>query len=72
VKSAENIRLEDERRQMCESNEWLEHENDTLLQRCNRQALDLENRKRALNAFHGSVMSALQIIDLPYYHIDRP
>jgi hypothetical protein len=72
VQSAEHIRLEDERRRICELNESLEDENNTLLQRCNRQALELENRKRALNTFQGSVMSALQIIDLPYYHIDRP
>ncbi|CAI7647062.1 unnamed protein product [Penicillium manginii] len=72
VKSAESIRLEDERRQICESNESLEEETDTLLQCCNRQAVELEGRKRTVNAFHGHVMSALQNIDLPYYPIDRP
>jgi hypothetical protein len=72
VKSAESIRLEDQRRQICESNESLEEETDTLLQCCNRQAVELEGRKRTVNAFHGHVMSALQNIDLPYYPIDRP
>ncbi|KAJ5240469.1 uncharacterized protein N7469_002060 [Penicillium citrinum] len=66
LKSAENIRLEDERRQMSESNERLEYEIDTLLQCCNRQSLELEGRKQAMKAFHGSVISALQIIDPPY------
>jgi hypothetical protein len=72
VKSAEGIRLEDERRQICEFNELLEEETDSLLQCCNRQALELEGRKRTVNAFHGNVMSALENIDLPYYHIERP
>jgi hypothetical protein len=72
VKSAESIRLEDERRQICELNELLEEKTDSLLQCCNRQAVELESRKRTVNAFHGNVMSALQIIDLPYYRIDRP
>jgi hypothetical protein len=71
VKSADSIRLEDERRQICELNKSLEDETDSLLQCCNRQALELEGRKRTVNAFHGNIMSALQIIDLPYYHIDR-
>jgi hypothetical protein len=72
VKSAESIRLEDERRHICEVNESLEEETDSLLQCCNRQAVELEGRQRTVKAFHGNVMSALQIIDLPYYHIDRP
>jgi hypothetical protein len=72
VKSAESIRLEDERRQMCELNELLDDETDSLLQCCNRQALELAGRKRTVKAFHGNVMSALQNIDLPYYHFDRP
>lgn len=66
LKSAENIRLEDGRRQMSESNEWLEQDIHTLLQCCNRQALELEVRKRALKEFHGRVITALQIIDPTY------
>jgi hypothetical protein len=66
IKSAGTIRLEDERRQICESNESLEDETDSLLQCCNRQALELESRKRTVDAFHENVISALQIIDLPY------
>ncbi|KAJ5569051.1 hypothetical protein N7450_011537 [Penicillium hetheringtonii] len=69
LESAVNIRLEDERRQMSESNEWLEDELDTLRQSCNRQAMELEDRTRALEAFHGRVISALQIIDPPYSSI---
>lgn len=72
VKSAESIRLEDERRQIFELNELLEDETDSLLQCCNRQAVELESRNRTVKAFHGNVISALQNIDLPYYHIDRP
>ncbi|KAJ5742324.1 hypothetical protein N7533_011733 [Penicillium manginii] len=65
VKSAESIRLEDERRHICELNESLEDETDILLQYCNRQAVELESRKRTVNAFHANAMSALQNIDLP-------
>jgi hypothetical protein len=72
VKSAESIRLEDERRQICELNELLEEETDSLLQCCNGQAVGLESRKRTVKAFHGNIISALQNIGLPYYHIDRP
>lgn len=69
MKSAESIRLEDERRQICELNELLEEETDSLLQCCNREAMELEVRKRTVKAFHGDVMSVLQNIDHPYYHI---
>jgi hypothetical protein len=72
VKSAESIRLEDERRQICELNELLEEETDSLLQCCNRQGVELESRKRTVKAFHVNVISALETIDLPYYRIDRP
>jgi hypothetical protein len=72
VKSAESIRLEDERRQIFELNESLEDETDSLLQCCNRQAVELESRKRTVKAFHVNVISALQTIDLPFYRIDRP
>ena len=66
LKSAENIRLEDGRRQMSESNEWLEEEIHTLLQCCNRQALELEGQKQALKDSHGRAIMALQIIDPTY------
>jgi hypothetical protein len=41
VKSAEKIRLEEEQRQLQESNEWLASDSDILLQLCNEQALIL-------------------------------
>ncbi|KAJ5148264.1 hypothetical protein N7526_001616 [Penicillium atrosanguineum] len=49
VKSAEKIYLDEEQQQMQESNEWLETENDVLVQRCNAQTLMLWGREMDMN-----------------------
>ncbi|KAI3091939.1 hypothetical protein CBS147333_10277 [Penicillium roqueforti] len=72
VKSAEKIRLEEEQRQLQESNEWLASDSDILLQLCNEQALILWDRKRAVRALCNGVISALQASDPQAYHIDKP
>ncbi|KAK9847187.1 hypothetical protein MYU51_020351 [Penicillium brevicompactum] len=52
VKSAEKIQLEEEQRQLQESNEWLASNSDILLQLCGDQALILWDRKRAIGALY--------------------
>ena len=71
VKSAEK-RLEDEQRQLQESNEWLASDSDILLQLCDKQALILWDRKRAVQALCNGVVSALQASDIQAYHFDGP
>lgn len=71
VKYAEKIRLEEEQRQLRQSNEWLASENDLLLQRCNEQALVLWARGRAAHALHNGVVSVLHASDRRAYWIDR-
>ncbi|CAG7961236.1 unnamed protein product [Penicillium salamii] len=72
VKSAEKIRLEEEQRQLQESNEWLASNNDILLQLCDEQALILWDRKRAVRALCNGVVSALQASDTQACHVDGP
>ena len=69
LKSAVNIQLKDERRQIRETNEWLEDEIDTLRQNCNRQAMELEDRIRVLGMLYGRIISVLQILDPLYSSI---
>ncbi|CAG8074845.1 unnamed protein product [Penicillium salamii] len=71
VKSAEKIRLEEEQRQLQESNEWLASNSDILLQLCDEQALILWDRKRAVRALCNGVVSALQASNTQAYHVDR-
>ncbi|KAJ5128053.1 hypothetical protein N7448_008832 [Penicillium atrosanguineum] len=59
VKSAEKIYLDEEQQQMQESNEWLETENDVLVQRCNAQTLMLWGRECVLHDLHAGVAAVL-------------
>jgi hypothetical protein len=70
VKSAEKIRVEEEQRQLQESNEWLASDGDILLQLCDEQALILWDRKRAVQTLCNGVVSALQAIPKPSMPID--
>jgi hypothetical protein len=72
VKSAEKIRLEDEQRQLRESNEWLASDSDILLQVYNGQPSILFDTKRAIEALCDGVVSALQTSDTQVHHADRP
>ncbi|KAI3286509.1 hypothetical protein DTO002I6_8180 [Penicillium roqueforti] len=72
VKSAEKIRLEEEQRQLQESNEWLASDSDILLQLCDEQALILWNRKRAVQTLCNGVVSALQASDHIAFHVNGP
>ncbi|KAJ9481158.1 hypothetical protein VN97_g12342 [Penicillium thymicola] len=71
VKSAEKMRLEEEQRQLQESNEWLANDSDILLQLCNEQALILWDRKQAVRALCNGVVSSLQVSDTQVCHADR-
>ena len=59
IKSAEKMRLEDEQRQLQESNEWLASDSDIFLRLWNEQALVLWDRKRAVHTLCNGVVSAL-------------
>ncbi|CAG7970298.1 unnamed protein product [Penicillium salamii] len=72
VKSAEKTRLEQEQRQLQESNEWLASNSEILLQLCDKQALILWDQKRAAQALCNGVISALQASNTQSYHFDRP
>ncbi|CAG7978203.1 unnamed protein product [Penicillium salamii] len=69
VKSAEKIRLEEEQRQLQESNEWLASDSDILLQLCDEQALILWDQKRAVQALRNGVVSSLS--ETQACHADR-
>ena len=72
IKSAEKIRLEEEQRQLQESNKWLICDNDLLRQRCNEQALVLWDRRRAIHALRDDIILVLQASDRRAHRIDRP
>ena len=71
VKSAEKIRLEEEQRQLQESNEWLASDSDILLQLCDEQALILWDQKRAVQALCNGVVSSLQASETQACHANR-
>jgi hypothetical protein len=50
IKSAEKMQFEDKQRQLLESNEWLASDSDILLQLCDEQAMELRDRKLAVQA----------------------
>ncbi|KAJ5982759.1 hypothetical protein N7451_012859 [Penicillium sp. IBT 35674x] len=60
VKSADKIHLDEEQQELRESNEWLEVENDLLVQRCNEQALWMWSRERVLRELHTVVAAVLK------------
>jgi hypothetical protein len=72
IRSAEKMRLEDEQRQLQESNEWLANDNDILLQLYDKQAMVLWDRKRAVQALCNGVVSALQASDPQACYVDGP
>ncbi|CAG7997781.1 unnamed protein product [Penicillium salamii] len=72
VKSAEKIRLEEEQRQLQESNEWLARDSEALLKLCDEQKLILSDRKQAVRALCNGVVSALQSSNTQAYHVDGP
>ena len=72
IKYADKMRLEDEQRQLLESNEWLASDSDILLQLCDEQAMVLRDRKLAVQALCNGVVSALQASDPQPYHVDGP
>ncbi|KAJ9481253.1 hypothetical protein VN97_g12240 [Penicillium thymicola] len=72
LKSAEEIRLEEEQGQLQESNVWLSSDSDILLQLCNEQALILWDRKQAVRALCNGVVSALQASDPKAFHVSGP
>jgi hypothetical protein len=72
VKSAEKIRLEEEQRQLQESNDLLASDSDILLQLCNVQTSVLCERKRAVQALCNGVVSALEASDLQAYSAEKP
>lgn len=61
VKSAEKIHLDEEQQQLRKSNEWLDGENDLLVQRCNEHALGLRVRERVFHDLHAGVVSVLKV-----------
>ncbi|CAG8014666.1 unnamed protein product [Penicillium salamii] len=71
VKSAEKIRLEEEQRQLQESNEWLASDSNILQQLCDEQALILWDQKRAVQALCNGVVSSLQASETLACHADR-
>ena len=72
VKSAEKIRLEEEKRQLQESNEWLANDSGILLQLCDEQASILWDQKPAVQVLCNGVVSSLQASDTQAYHVDGP
>ena len=72
VKSAEKIYLDEEQQQIQESNEWLETENDALVQRCNAQKLMLWGRERVLHDLHAGVAAVLKASGERAYRVERP
>ncbi|KAJ5982641.1 hypothetical protein N7451_012741 [Penicillium sp. IBT 35674x] len=61
VKSADKIHLDEEQQELQESNEWLEVENDLLVQRCNEQALWMWSRERVLRELHAGIAAVLKV-----------
>ncbi|OQD77358.1 hypothetical protein PENANT_c111G06164 [Penicillium antarcticum] len=63
IKSASKIRLEEERRYLQNSQEWLVRENERLQQYCNHQELLLWDRRQAFLSVHQGVLGTLQNSD---------
>ncbi len=63
TKSAAVIRLEEERRLLQSSNDWLARENGRLHEACTNQALLLWDRRQALDSIQQGVFEILQSSD---------
>jgi hypothetical protein len=72
VKSADKIHLDEEQQELHESNEWLEVENDLLVQRCNEQALLMWSRERVLRELHAGIAAVLKASGEMAFHTDMP
>ncbi|CAG8662838.1 unnamed protein product, partial [Penicillium salamii] len=70
IKSAGKIRLEEERRFLQSSNEWLVKENEKLHQCCNNQELLLWDRRQAFVSVHQGVLATLQNSDRRFHQIN--
>lgn len=71
IKSAGKIRLEEERRFLQNSNEWLAKENEKLQQYCNNQELLLWDRRQAFVSVHQGVLGTLQNSDRRFRQISE-
>ncbi|CDM36534.1 hypothetical protein PROQFM164_S05g000367 [Penicillium roqueforti FM164] len=71
IKSAGKIRLEEERRFLQNSNEWLVRENEKLQQCCNHQELLLWDHHQAFVSVHQGVLGTLQNSDRPSCQINE-
>ncbi|CAG7998180.1 unnamed protein product [Penicillium nalgiovense] len=71
IKSAGKIRLEEERRFLQSSNEWLVKENEKLHQCCNNQELLLWDRRQAFVSVHQGVLATLQNSDRRFHQISE-
>ncbi|KAJ5365257.1 hypothetical protein N7517_008143 [Penicillium concentricum] len=60
IKSAGKIRLEEERRFLQGSNEWLVGENEKLQECCDNQELLLWDRRQAFDSIHQGILGTLQ------------
>ncbi|OQD78082.1 hypothetical protein PENANT_c090G04795 [Penicillium antarcticum] len=72
IKSASKIRLEEERRYLQNSQEWLVRENERLQQYCNHQELLLWDRRQAFLSVHQGVLGTLQNSDRSSCQISEP
>ena len=71
IKSAGKIRLEEERRFLQSSNEWLMKENEKLHQCCTNQELLLWDRRQAFVSVHQGVLATLQNSDRRFHQISE-
>lgn len=71
IKSAGKIRLEEERRFLQGSNEWLVGENEKLQECCDNQELLLWDRRQAFDSIHQGILGTLQNSDRRYCHINE-
>jgi hypothetical protein len=72
VKSADKIHLDEEQQELRESNEWLEVENDLLVQRCNEQALLMWSLERVLRELHAGIAAILKASGETAFPTDMP
>ena len=71
IKSAFKIRLEEERRLLRSSNDWLARENDRIHEACTNQALLLWDRRQAFDLVQQGVFEILQSSDRRSYQMSE-
>lgn len=72
MKSADKIHLDEEQQGLQECQEWLEVENDLLVQRCNEQALLMWSRERVLRELHAGIAAVLKASGETAFPTDMP